>query len=361
VGIIYLVFPLVIKQKDFIPHSFLGRLILYERSVDGESGALPSCHVIWAFLAAIYFSRSFVRFKWIWYALAVLISVSCITTGAHSFLDVAAGFCTFLIIIHRQQIWNYLDRQADRLSNSWREWRIGPLRIINHGFYSGAAGFTEALLIGFFLGRKYTLVGFLILIFVIMAVKLLMQLVEGSLQLMRPFIYYGGLMSGIIACILANLIFSIDIFILLASFVMAAPWVHAIGRLRCPQLYSIGINIVTGLVLIRLFNIEISSSFIVGIYLILKGTGRFVEESFRGEAQMPYWAGMKISQWIAILYVLSGIIFTAIPNTAVLVFQPTLLSLILAIGIGILVTVVLGVDIPESNRHLARPRTTFFI
>ncbi len=151
----------------------------------------------------------------------------------------------------------------------------------------------------------------------------------------------------------ANLIFSIDIFILLASFVMAAPWVHAIGRLRYPQLYSIGINIITGLVLIRLFNIGISSSFIVGIYLILMGTGRFVEESFRGEAQMPYWAGMKISQWIAILYVLSGIIFTAIPNTAVLVFQPNLLSLILAIGMGILVTVVLGVDIPESNRHLA--------
>lgn len=392
VGIIYLVFPLIIKQKDFIPHSFLGRVILFERSVDGESGALPSCHVIWAFLAAIYFHRSFVSFKWIWFGLAVLISASCITVGAHSILDVVAGFCAFIIIIYRQNIWNYLRLQAERFSNSRREWRIGPLRIINHGFYSGVAGFTGALLIGFFLGRQYTLVGFLILIFVIIGVMLFTQLVEGSLQLLRPFIYYGGLISGIIACILANLIFSIDIFILLTSFVMAAPWVHAIGRLRClvkgcchgkpsnentgirfmhpdsmvnktsglsgvppdpTQLYSIGINIITGLVLIRLFNIGISSSFIVGIYLILKGTNRFVEESFRGEAQMPYWAGMKISQWIAILYVLSGIIFTAVPNTAVLVFQPTLLSLFLAIGIGILVTVVLGVDIPESNRHLA--------
>ena len=392
VGIIYLVFPLIIKQKDFIPHSFLGRVILFERSVDGESGALPSCHVIWAFLAAIYFHRSFVSFKWIWFGLAVLISASCITVGAHSILDVVAGFCAFIIIIYRQNIWNYLRLQAERFSNSRREWRIGPLRIINHGFYSGVAGFTGALLIGFFLGRQYTLVGVLILIFVIIGVMLFTQLVEGSLQLLRPFIYYGGLISGIIACILANLIFSIDIFILLTSFVMAAPWVHAIGRLRClvkgcchgkpsnentgirfmhpdsmvnktsglsgvppdpTQLYSIGINIITGLVLIRLFNIGISSSFIVGIYLILKGTNRFVEESFRGEAQMPYWAGMKISQWIAILYVLSGIIFTAVPNTAVLVFQPTLLSLFLAIGIGILVTVVLGVDIPESNRHLA--------
>ena len=167
VGIIYLIFPLIIKQKDFIPHSFLGRIILYERSVDGESGALPSCHVIWAFLAATYFSRSFFKFKWIWYSLAVLISVSCITVGAHSILDVVAGFCTFIIIIYRQNIWNYLRIQSERLSNSVIQWRIGPFRVINHSFYSGAAGFTGALLTGFFLGRQYVLVGFLILIFVI--------------------------------------------------------------------------------------------------------------------------------------------------------------------------------------------------
>ena len=393
VGIIYLLFPLVVKQREFIPHSFLGRLILFERSIDGESGALPSCHVIWAFLAATYFSRSFVRFKWIWYVLAALISVSCITTSAHSLLDVAAGFCTFIIIIYRQQIWNYLRLQAERLSNSWRDWRIGRVRIINHGFYGGAAGFAGALLTGFFLGRQHTLVGFLILIFIIIGAGLWAQLIEGSPKLLRPYGYYGGLAGGIIACVPAHFIFSIDFFILLASFAMAAPWIQATGRLRClvqgcchgkpsgenigirfihpesrvnkisgltgvplhpTQLYSIGTNILTGLVLIRLFNIGISASFIVGIYLILNGTGRFVEESFRGEAQTPYWAGMKIYQWIAILNILFGIIFTAIPNKAELVFNPNLLSLIPAIGMGILVTIASGIDFPESNRRFAR-------
>jgi protein-S-isoprenylcysteine O-methyltransferase Ste14 len=392
VGIIYLVFPMVVKQKDFIPHSFLGRLILFERSLDGESGALPSCHVIWAFVAATYFSRSFVRFKWIWYALAALISVSCITTSAHSLLDVAAGFCTFIIIIYRHQIWNYIRLQAECLSNSWREWRIGPVRIINHGFYGGAAGFAGALLAGFFLGRQYALVGFLILIFVIIGAGLWTQIIEGSPKLLRSYSYYGGLTGGIIACVLAHFIFSIGFFILLASFAMAAPWIQAAGRLQCliqgcchgkpssenigirfihpnsrinkisglsgvslhsTQLYSIGTNIITGLVLIRLFNIGISSSFIVGIYLIFNGTGRFVEESFRGEAQTPYWAGMKIYQWIAILNILLGIIFTIIPNRAVLVFQPNFLSLILAIGMGILVSIASGVDFPESNRRFA--------
>ena len=393
VGIIYLVFPMIVKQKDFLPHSFLGRLILFERSLDGESGALPSCHVIWAFMSATYFRRSFVRFKWIWYCLAVLISVSCITTGAHSLLDVAAGYCTFLIIIYRQQIWNYIRLQAERLSNSWREWRIGPVRIINHGFYGGAAGFAGALLSGFFLGRQYALAGFLILIFVITGAGLWAQIIEGSPKLLRPYSYYGGITGGIIACIMVHFIFSINFFFMLASFAMAAPWVQATGRLRClvqgcchgkpsgentgirfthpnsrvnkisglsgvplhpTQLYSIGTNIISGLVLIRLFNIGVSTSFIAGIYLIFNGTGRFVEESFRGEAQTPYWAGMRIYQWIAILNVLTGIIFTAVPDKAVLVFQPNFLSFILAIGMGILVTVASGVDFPESNRRFAR-------
>ena len=393
VGIFYLVFPMVVKQKDFIPHSFLGRLILFERSLDGESGALPSCHVILAFMAATYFSRSFVRFKWIWYLLAALISVSCITTSAHSILDVVAGFITYIIIICRQQIWNFIRKQAERLSNSWREWRIGPVRIINHGFYGGAAGFAGTLLAGFFLGSQYALLCFAIMVFVLIGAGLWAQIIEGSPKLLRPYGYYGGLTGGIIACVLAHFIFSIDFFILLASFAMAAPWIQALGRLRClvqgcchgkpsnenigirfthpnsrvnkisglsgvplhpTQLYSIGTNIITGLVLIRLFRIGISSSFIIGIYLILNGTGRFVEESFRGEAQTPYWSGMRIYQWIAIINILIGIIFSAIPNTGVLVFQPNLLSLIVAIGMGILVTIASGVDFPESNRRFAR-------
>jgi membrane-associated phospholipid phosphatase/protein-S-isoprenylcysteine O-methyltransferase Ste14 len=393
VGIIYLVFPLVVNQKDFIPHSFLGRIILYERSIDGESGALPSCHVIWAFLAAKYFSRSFVSFKWIWYGLAVLISLSCITVGAHSVLDVVAGFGAFIIIIYRQQIWTYIRLRAERLSNSLKEWRIGPVRIINHGFYGGAAGFTGTLLTGFFLGSRYSPAGFIILIFVIIGAALWAQIIEGSPKLLRPFGHYGGLAGGTAGCLLAHFIFSTDIFILLASVAMAAPWIQATGRLGClvqgcchgkpsgenagirfihpysrvnkisglsgvplhpTQLYSIGANIITGLVLIRLFNIGISSSFIVGIYLILNGTGRFVEESFRGEAQTPYWAGMRLYQWLAILNIFLGIIFTVIPGREILVFQPNILSLTLAIGMGIVVIIASGVDLPESNRRFAR-------
>jgi prolipoprotein diacylglyceryltransferase len=231
------------------------------------------------------------------------------------------------------------------------------------------------------------------LIFVIVGAGLWAQIIEGSSKLLRPYGYYGGLIGGIIVCILVSLIFSINLFIVLASFAMAGPWIQSIGRLRClvqgcchgkpsnqnigirfthplsrvnkisglsgvplhpTQLYSIGTNIIAGLILIRLFSLGMPSTFIIGIYFILNGIGRFVEESFRGEAQTPYWAGMRIYQWIAIINIFIGACFTVIPNSGVLSFQPNIKSLFLAIIMGILVTIASGVDFPESNRRFAR-------
>jgi prolipoprotein diacylglyceryltransferase len=63
------------------------------------------------------------------------------------------------------------------------------------------------------------------------------------------------------------------------------------------------------------------STFIAGIYLILNGCGRFVEESFRGETQTPYWAGMRIYQWIAIINIIAGAFFTSITHSSFLSFH----------------------------------------
>jgi hypothetical protein len=392
-GLIYLVFPFIVKQRIFVPHSFTGNLLLFERSMDGETGALPSFHVIWAFIAARYFTISTKRFIWIWYILAVLISVSCITTGNHSLPDVIAGFCMYLIILYRLKIWNFIRLLSERLANSWHEWRWGPVRIINHGLYGGAAGFAGTLLSGFFLGRQYAFAGFIIMIFIIIGAGLWAQLIEGSPKLLRPYGYYGGVTGAIFASTLVSIIFSIDFFVLLGSFAMAGPWIQSIGRLRClvqgcchgkpsdektgirfthpysrvnkisglngvplypTQLYSIANNLVAGLILIRLFALDMPAVFIIGIYLILNGLGRFVEESLRGEAQTPYWAGMRIYQWIAIMNIFFGAIFTTIPHNKTLSFHFNVESIILAIAIGILVTIASGVDFPESNRRFAR-------
>jgi protein-S-isoprenylcysteine O-methyltransferase Ste14 len=392
-GLIYLVFPFIVKQRDFLPSSFLGNLIQFERSIDGEMGALPSFHVIWAFITAKYFTGSINRYKWVWYMLAVLISVSCITTGNHSVADVITGFGVFLIVVCKQQVWNYIRLLTERLANSWHEYRFGPVRVLNHGFYGGAAGLAGTMLAGFFLGRQYAVAGFIVMIFVIIGAGLWAQIIEGSPKLLRPYGYYGGLIGGILGCILTSLIFSIDLSIILASFAMAGPWIQAIGRLRClvqgcchgrpsnekigihfthpnsrvnklsglngvalhpTQLYSICNNLVSGLILIRLNSLNMSAVFIVGIYLILNGLGRFVEESFRGEAQTPYWGGMRIYQWIAIVNILIGAFVTAIPHIKTLTFQFNIESVFLAIATGVLVTIASGVDFPESNRRFAR-------
>ncbi len=392
-GLIYFIFPFIVKQRVFVPQSFPGHLLLLNRSLDGETAALPSFHVIWAFIAARYFTGSMIRYKLIWYILAVLISLSCITTGNHSIPDVIAGFLMFLLILYRQQIWNHIRLLSEGIANSWKEWRWGSARLINHGLYGGAAGFAGTLLAGFFLGRQYAVAGFIIMIFVIIGAGLWAQFIEGSPRLLRPYGYYGGVIGAIFACLLISLMFPVGFYVLLGSFAMAAPWIQSIGRLRClvqgcchgkpsnenigirfrhpdsrvnkisgliglslhpTQLYSICSNLITGLILIRLFSIEMPAVFITGIYFILNGLGRFTEESFRGEAQTPYWAGMRIYQWIALLNVILGAFFTTLPYGKTLSFQFNFESLFLAIAIGLLVTVASGVDFPESNRRFAR-------
>jgi protein-S-isoprenylcysteine O-methyltransferase Ste14 len=393
VGLIYLILPCIVQQRAFVPHSVIGRFMVFERSMDGETCALPSFHVVWAFMAAKYFTGGKLGHKWLWYLVASLISICCITTGNHSVADVISGFCIFLIIINRQKIWDKIRVLSERLANSWHEWRFGPVRVINHGFYGGAAGFAGTLIAGFFLGHQFAYAGFIIMIFVIIGAGLWAQFIEGSPKLLRPFGYYGGVTGAVFACVIVSLVFPVNIFVLLGSFAIAGPWIQAIGRLRClvqgcchgrpsgenigirfthpysrvnkisglkgaplhpTQLYSIGNNLVSGLILLRLYSLQMHAVFIIGIYFILNGLGRFVEESFRGEAQTPYWAGMRIYQWIAVVNVIIGAIFTTIPQAVTLSFQFNYESIFLAVIIGILVLVASGVDFPESNRRFAR-------
>ncbi len=100
VGILYLIFPFTVHQRAFVPQTWAGELLLLERSMDGETCALPSFHVIWALVSARYFSITFPKCKWAWYMLGVLISLSCLSTGNHSVLDVLAGVGVFALICY---------------------------------------------------------------------------------------------------------------------------------------------------------------------------------------------------------------------------------------------------------------------
>ena len=182
--------------------------------------------------------------------------------------------------------------------------------------------------------------------------------------------------------------------VLLSAFSVAAPWIQSFGRLRClvqgcchggaalpaigirythprsrvsrltslagvpvhpTPLYSILSNLVIAIVMTRLWLVYADFSLIVGVFLILNGLARFVEESYRGEPQTPIKAGLRSYQWLAIGSVIAGVFATMVSNTG----HPSALSLnwqslIAATGFSMLTCLALGVDFPNSNKRFAR-------
>ena len=76
--------------------------------------------------------------------------------------------------------------------------------------------------------------------------------------------------------------------------------------LHATPLYSIIGNAAISPILLRLWFGEVPMAFVVGVYLILAGLGRFVEERFRGEPNQWVVAGLPFHQWCALAGILLG-------------------------------------------------------
>jgi prolipoprotein diacylglyceryltransferase len=119
--------------------------------------------------------------------------------------------------------------------------------------------------------------------------------------------------------------------------------------------YSILWNILIGLALLRLVQLHPSPTLIGGIYLVLCGAGRFVEEAYRGEPQTKIVLGLRLYQWIAVITVVAGAIVTSVrtaPMTQTFHFHFS--SLAVAAGCGAVAWFVTGIDFPESSWRFAR-------
>lgn len=385
--------PIIAPPREFIPTTFLGKLIDLERMYDTPAAAFPSFHVVWAFLAARVYARSFSSLKYFWWLWAAAISVSCMTTGMHSLVDVVAGIGATILIIRITTVWNALRQFSERIANSWKEWQFGNLRIINHGAYAGAGTMIGLFIAGILLGPSAIVSILIVAASSLVASALWAQFIEGSPSLLRPYGYYGGLFGGILGCFIAQF-FGTNIWLLLAVFGTVGPIIQSFGRIRClvqgcchghpsdeqigikythprsrvvrlanlsgvalhpTPLYSILWNIVTGIILARLWSLGAAPTLMAGLYLILNGMGRFVEESFRGEPQTPILGKLRLYQAMSILSVFTGIIFSSIPTTVSL--PPPefhLNALYLGLTFGIFTWFALGVDFPNSNRRFAR-------
>jgi membrane-associated phospholipid phosphatase/protein-S-isoprenylcysteine O-methyltransferase Ste14 len=307
--LLFLAVPFIAPPRPFTPHGLLGRLLASERAYDTPAAAFPSFHVVWAFLAAKVYARRMPSLNLFWWAWAVLISISCITTGMHAVVDVLGGFIVVLFVTRIGAIWERTRRFTERIANSWREWRFGPVRVINHGFYAGAGAFMALSIVGTLIGPGYIPSILIIATSVLITSAIWAQVVEGSPSLLRPYGWYGGLLGAIIGASIAKLL-GASPWLLLAAFTVGAPWVQSAGRLRClvqgcchgrsapatigisythprsrvcklagltgvpihaTPLYSILWNIVVAIIITRLWFLRAPLSLIIGIYLIITG------------------------------------------------------------------------------------------
>jgi protein-S-isoprenylcysteine O-methyltransferase Ste14 len=390
---LYLALPLTAPPRPFTPGGPLGHLLALERGLDTPGAAFPSFHVVWAFLAADAFASRWPRLRLPLRALGLAIAASCFTTGMHSLADVAAGLVAYLLVTRHAAVWEALRALAERAANSWYEWRIGPLRIINHGIWGGLATGTGLLLIGWLMGPGHALSILVPAVGGLVGAGLWAQIIEGSPSLLRPYGFYGGLLGVILGCVAAPLT-GTSVWLLLAACATAAPAIQALGRVRClvqgcchghettprvgirvhhprsrvvrlsplggvpvhpTQLYSILWNAASALVLGRLWTLHAPQHFIAGIYLLLNGLGRVVEEAYRGEPQTPIYFRLRFYQWAALGSMLGGGLMTALGSSDAAP-TPELSWPVAAIGLafGAFTWFATGVDFPESNRRFAR-------
>lgn len=311
-----------------------------------------------------------------------------------SLLSFASSIIIFLIASNYKKLWNFLKNLSEKIANSWQEWVFGNVRVINHGFYVGFASFAALLFGGFLVGTDYVW-GILVFVLIVILISALWaQIIEGSEKLKRPFGFYGGLVGMIFSSFTVWLM-SFDIWVVVGVITIFLPWVQALGRLRClingcchgsqienpfigiryfhhrsrvcgisglkgellhpTQLYSILWLFFVGFILFELWNNKFSPSFILGLYLILNGIGRFVEEAFRGEVQTKILGGLRLYQWTAILSVIIGIGFTVYTSNAVLLVSGFGWETFVAAFIGGFCTFfAMGVDFPNSNARFSR-------
>ena len=231
---LYLAVPLILSASSVCCRRTLARLarIWIARMTAPLLRFLPY-HVVWAFIAAEALARHSLAKTTVADAWAVLVSASCVTTGMHALVDVVAGFLVACVVIRMDRVWSFLRNSSETIANSWREWRLGPARVINHGAYAGAGVFIGIWIIDTLLGPGKSAIPIAIFLGGCVGAALWAQVIEGSPALLRPLGFYGGMIGTWTCGAIAAWWTRTAIWPVLAALVVAAPWIQGIGRLRC--------------------------------------------------------------------------------------------------------------------------------
>jgi prolipoprotein diacylglyceryltransferase len=389
----YLLFPVAYDAVPVTGSGAFEQLMRWERLGDNAITALPAFHTIWAFLAARAWSDRWPRMRVLFHAFAALIATSCVTTGMHHVYDVVAAMAFLVIIVKRKLLWSRTLDVTEQVANSWREWRFGPVRIINHGVYAGIGAALGVATASIFAGAELFWWLIVVTFAAIAGAALWAQFVEGSPSLLRPYGYFGSI-PGVLVAVLAAAANDVDTWRLVTAFTLGSTVTYSVGRLRClvqgcchgretepatgirythprsrvvrlsslqgvpvypTPLYSLLAMLATGLVMARLWMLAAPLSFVFGVYFLLVGLARFVEEHYRGEPQTAVYAGLRLYQWLALgMIVVGGILTTIRTAGAPPLSSIALLHLPALVLLAVVVTACYGLDFPSSNRRFSR-------
>lgn len=395
IALLYLCLPFISPPRAFSGKGILAELLRLEHAWTLSAAAsFPSFHVVWAGLVATALSTRGARWAWGVWIWAVLLAGSCITTGMHSSADVLAAMLLWPVFGRLQELWSKLLAVTERLSNAWKAWRIGRLRILNHGLFPGLAAGLGFLGVATLQGGIAGVA--VVAVLVLLGAGLVAYRIEGSPALSRPFGFHGGMLGAAVAmAILAPTPWGG--WRLAAGMAAMAPLIQAVGRLRClvqgcchgapcadPQsgirirephsrvsalahlqgipihptpLYSILGNLVVAALLARLWSLKAPLALITGAYLVLSGLARFMEEAYRGEPQTPAFGGLHLYQWIAMATVATGMLVAPLdsapaPLPGLGALDPW--HLLGGLLCGLLFAFAMGMDFPDSERRFAR-------
>src|SRR5512138_920166 len=226
VTLVWLTVPAVAANRPFVPSTWMGRLLAWEQTHSHGVAAFPAFHVLWALIAAEGWEanaqlslRSL--WRWIGWSWALLVAVSSLTTGMHTLLEVVSGVVVYALIRRYDRVWMRVRDLTERVANSWKEWRLGPVRLINHGAWAAAAAGVGLLVAGSAAGADRLGAVVWIAVCVLVGAGLWAQWLEGSSKLLRPFGWYGGVLGGVIGALTARAA-GVPTLPLLASFSIAA-------------------------------------------------------------------------------------------------------------------------------------------
>lgn len=210
----------------------------------------------------------------------------------------------------------------------------------------------------------------------------------------RPFGYYGALLGGVLGMTILRFVAGTPITHWLGVFAMATPLTQAIGRLRClvqgcchgretagsgihyynvhsrvaaipalkgkllynTQGFSILWNISMAGVLFTMQYLGATSCLLAGVYFILAGAGRFIEEEYRGEPQTRVIMGLRLYQWISIASIIFGAVVTTLPGGQPIIFSFNFSWQVLAAAAfaGLIWAFGMSMDFPKSTKRFSR-------